>query len=171
MPGSGKDEFALVAREKGIEVVNMGDLVREFTISNGNDISNSGEVANFERTIHGMDIWAKRTIEKIKSNFVVVEGIRNVEEIDRFRKDMDIGLVVGISSGKETRFNRLLERKRGDDPKNFKEFEERENRELSWGIGNVFATADSYICNDSTIDHFKEKVQKFLSEHTIQQSS
>ncbi len=171
MPGSGKDEFAMVARKMGIEVINMGDVVREFTRNKGLSISMSGEIASRERRDNGMDIWAKRTIERVKSNFVVIEGVRNVEEIVRFRKDMQIGLVVGISSGRDIRFGRLLKRGREDDPKNIEEFQAREQRELSWGIGNVIATADHYICNDSTIDEFREKVTEFLREHIVQESS
>ncbi|MCL4412534.1 MAG: flagellar hook-basal body complex protein FliE [Candidatus Thermoplasmatota archaeon] len=168
MPGSGKDEFAMVAREMGIEVINMGDIVREYTSSTGVSISMSGEIASRERKANGMDIWAKRTIERVKSNFVVVEGVRNIEEIQRFRKDMVIGLVVSISSGRDTRYARLLKRGREDDPRNIEEFAVREKRELSWGIGEVLATADRYICNDSSIDAFKESVKEFLRQHIIQ---
>lgn len=171
MPGSGKDEFAIVAREMGIEVVNMGDIVREFTAEMNEPISRSGEVASLERERNGKDIWAIRTIKKIKSKLVVIEGIRNTEEIDRFRKDLDVGLVVGISSGRETRYNRLLKRGREDDPKNMEEFTARENRELSWGIGNVLATADYYICNDLSIEYFRNKVREFLKEHIDRESS
>ncbi len=171
MPGSGKDEFAMVARDMGIEVINMGDIVREYTSSTGVSISMSGEIASRERKANGMDIWAKRTIERVQSNFVVVEGVRNIEEIQRFRKDMVIGLVVSISSGRDTRYARLLKRGREDDPRNIEEFTVREKRELSWGIGEVLATADRYICNDSSIDAFRESVKEFLRQHIIQESS
>ena len=171
MPGSGKDEFAMVARDMGIEVINMGDIVREYTSSTGVSISMSGEIASRERKANGMDIWAKRTIERVQSNFVVVEGVRNIEEIQRFRKDMVIGLVVSISSGRDTRYARLLKMGREDDPRNIEEFTVREKRELSWGIGEVLATADRYICNDSSIDAFKESVKEFLRQHIIQESS
>ncbi|MEM0134212.1 MAG: AAA family ATPase [Thermoplasmatales archaeon] len=170
MPGSGKDEFAMVARKMGIEVINMGDIVREYTKSIGVSVSMSGEIASKERRNHGMDIWAKRTIEQVKSNFIVVDGVRNVEEIVRFRKDMEIGLVVAISSGKDRRFSRLLKRGREDDPRNIEEFMNRENRELSWGIGEVFATADRYICNEASIEEFRNKVSEFLKEHIVQES-
>jgi len=171
MPGSGKDEFAMVAREMGIEVINMGDIVREFTAGTGVSISMSGEIASRERKTNGMDVWAKRTIERVQSNFVVVEGVRNIEEIQRFRKDMVIGLVVSISSGRDTRYSRLLKRGREDDPRNIEEFTQREKRELSWGIGEVLATADRYICNDSTINAFRESVREFLRQHIIQENS
>lgn len=170
MPGSGKDEFASVAREMGIEVLNMGDVVREFTSELGLSVSMSGEIASRERKKNGMDIWAKRTIERIRNNFIVVEGIRNIEEIVRFKKDMKVGLTVGISSGKDNRLARLLKRGREDDPHNIEEFLAREKRELSWGIGEVFATADRYICNDLSIDDFRNKVRDFLREHTTQES-
>ncbi|MEM0073959.1 MAG: AAA family ATPase, partial [Thermoplasmatales archaeon] len=55
MPGSGKDEFANVAKEIGVEVINMGDIVREYTINSGLDISKSGDVASMERKLNGMD--------------------------------------------------------------------------------------------------------------------
>ena len=131
----------------------------------------SGEIASRERKANGMDIWAKRTIERVQSNFVVVEGVRNIEEIQRFRKDMVIGLVVSISSGRDTRYARLLKRGREDDPRNIEEFTVREKRELSWGIGEVLATADRYICNDSSIVAFRESVKEFLRQHIIQESS
>ncbi len=165
MPGSGKDEFANVARELGVEVINMGDIVREFTVKTGLDISKSGFVANEERKKYGMDIWAKRTLDRVKTKFIVIEGVRNVEEIQRFKQDADIGLVVGISSGRVHRLKRLLERGRADDPKNEEEFENREKRELSWGIGNVLATADYYICNEGTLDEFRGKVRDFIRAH------
>lgn len=165
MPGSGKDEFASVARDLGIQVINMGDIVREFTSRMGYNISESGIIASREREINGKDIWAVRTMERISGSLVVIEGIRNMEEIERFKKDLSVGLVVGISSGRGKRFERLLKRGRGDDPKNLEEFEKRENRELSWGIGQVLATADAYICNDGPIEEFRSKVSEFLREH------
>lgn len=168
MPGSGKDEFAEVARSMGIQVINMGDIVREYTANIGKEISESGNVASEERNRYGKDIWAVRTIERITDSLVVIEGIRNREEIDRFKRDMNIGLVVGISSGRGIRYARLLRRGRGDDPRNTEEFENRENRELSWGIGQVLATADAYICNDGTIDEFRSKVRDFLRDHITQ---
>jgi dephospho-CoA kinase len=171
MPGSGKDEFADVARSMKVEVVNMGDIVREYTREMGLDVSQSGLVASQEREKNGKDIWAKRTLEKIRTSFVVIEGIRNEEEIARFRKEADIGLVVGIGSGRKNRFERMVKRGRGDDPTTMEEFETRENRELSWGIGRVLATSDSYICNDGPIDEFRIKVRQFLSEHIVQQNS
>lgn len=167
MPGSGKDEFANVAREMGIEVINMGDVVREYTKKMGLDISQSGVVANEERRKFGMDIWAKRTIERVKSKFIVIEGIRNIEEIQRIKEEADIGLVIGISSGRIHRLKRLLERGRADDPKDEKEFEEREKRELNWGIGNVLATADYYICNEGSLEDFRMRVREFLMEHKV----
>ena len=74
MPGSGKDEFAMVARDMGIEVINMGDIVRKYTSSTGVSISMSGEIASRERKANGMDIWAKRTIERSVSQYVIDLG-------------------------------------------------------------------------------------------------
>ncbi|MGC8565694.1 MAG: AAA family ATPase [Thermoplasmata archaeon] len=165
MPGSGKDEFIKKARELGIEVISMGDIVRDYTLSLGMELSNSnvGTVANEERKKNGMDIWAKRTLEKIKSERCVIDGIRNKEEIEYFKNNFKEKItVVAILSSQQTRFKRIMVRSRKDDAKNWNEFVEREKRELSWGLGNVIALADYYIINEGTLDEFRSRVENFL---------
>jgi dephospho-CoA kinase len=44
------------------------------------------------------------------------------------------------------------------------EFDERDNREMGWGLGNVIALSDFMIVNDSDLDSFKEKVKRTLEE-------
>ena len=68
MPGAGKEEFLKVAQERNYEVIRMGDVVREFVASQGKLLRDDvvGSIASEERKKHGIDIWAKRTVEKIK---------------------------------------------------------------------------------------------------------
>ncbi|MEM0245962.1 MAG: AAA family ATPase, partial [Thermoplasmata archaeon] len=56
MPGSGKEEFKKIAETMGWNVVSMGDVVREYTISLGLEMNekNVGELASKERKEHGM---------------------------------------------------------------------------------------------------------------------
>ena len=41
-------------------------------------------------------------------------------------------------------------------------FDERDNRELGWGLGNVIALSDILIINNSDLDSFREKVRAEL---------
>ena len=69
MPASGKSEAVQLAKDKGIPVIRMGDLVWEETKRQGKPLNdkNVGSVASNMRKEHGMDVWAKRTVEKIHS--------------------------------------------------------------------------------------------------------
>ena len=68
MPGSGKSEAMAVAKELGYPVVRMGDLIWEEVDRQGLEriSKNVGAVANGMRESHGPDIWALRTIERIR---------------------------------------------------------------------------------------------------------
>ena len=57
-----------------------------------------------------------------------------------------------------------MKRKRIDDTFSKEDFDERDKRELSWGIGEVIALADVMIVNEEGIEEFKKKVEKVLGE-------
>jgi dephospho-CoA kinase len=42
--------------------------------------------------------------------------------------------------------------------------EERDKRELRWGLGAVIAAADIIISNEGSIDEFRDKIRKTLDE-------
>ncbi len=166
MPGSGKDEFVNIAKEAGFKDLHMGNTVKEFVIANGIEMTDKaiGKFASDERNKHGMDIWAKRTMEKVTdNNKTVIDGLRNYEELQYFKKIESTISVVAIFANRKTRLERILKRDRIDDIRSEKELIERDNRELSWGIGNVIALADYMIVNDSTLEVFRNRVREFLS--------
>lgn len=166
MPGSGKDEFKKVAQSMGWEVVSMGDVVRDYTRSLGLELNerNVGDVASRERKINGMDIWARRTVERIRGKKTVIDGVRNQEEVDYFKKILGKDMViVAVMSSQKSRYERMMKRGRIDDIHNFDEFLERDSRELSWGLGNVIARGDYYIVNEGTLEEYRNKVRSFLN--------
>jgi dephospho-CoA kinase len=125
------------------------------------------------REKYGMDIWAKKTLEKIKSNrkniCLVIDGIRNREEIDLFKKKLgDKFTVIAILASDDIRKKRVLKRKRKDDG-DIRDFIERDKRERSWGLGEVISNADIKIVNEGRIDDFRKKIEKILNtiEKTI----
>jgi len=165
MPAAGKSEAVQIAKDKGIPVIRMGDLVWEETKRQGKPLTDKdvGSVATTMRKKYGMDIWAKRTIEKIhtlkKSQHLVIDGVRNMEELDLFKKELGLDfLVVAIDASDETRRKRTLARGRTDDSKNLKDLEERDKREISWGLQKVIADADIIIQNNGTLEQMKKRV-------------
>ncbi len=166
MPGSGKEEFKKVALSMGWNVVSMGDVVRDYTSFLGLEMNekNVGEIASRERKEKGMDIWARRTLEKVVSKKTIIEGVRNIEEVEFFKKNLGENMIlVAILSSQKSRYERILKRGRRDDVKNFTEFIEREKRELSWGLGNLIAIADHFIVNEGRLEDFQENVKSFLN--------
>jgi dephospho-CoA kinase len=165
MPASGKSEAVQIAKDKGIPVIRMGDLVWEETKRQGKPLNdkNVGSVATNMRKEFGMDIWAKRTFEKIhtlkKASHLVIDGVRNMEEIEYFKKKLGLDfLVVAIDAPDEQRRKRAIARGRTDDSKDLKDLEERDKREISWGLQKVIADADIVIPNHGTVEELKKQV-------------
>jgi dephospho-CoA kinase len=165
MPGSGKEEFVSASAAKGYSVVRMGDVVRDEAVKRGlpMDDASIGGLAAGERQQHGAAIWAERTLERVKGDKCVIDGSRSLDEVERFRQAFGQKLLlVAVFAPESTRYDRLSKRGRGDDPKSIDEFRKRDKRELGWGLGSAFATADLVIVNDATVDGFKEKAAKVL---------
>ncbi len=165
MPASGKTEAVQLAKDKGIPVIRMGDLVWEETKRQGKPLNdkNVGSMANNMRKEFGMDVWAKRTVEKIhslkKAPHLVIDGVRNMEEIEYFKKELGLDFfVVAIDAPDDLRRKRAIVRGRTDDSKDLKGLEERDKREISWGLQKVIADADIVIPNNGSLDQFRKQV-------------
>jgi len=169
MPFSGKSEAVKIAKDMNIPVIRMGDMVWEETKNQGLKLNdeNVGIIANDFRKDYGMDIWAKKTLEKIKSleniEILVIDGIRNVEEIKTFETALGKKFIlIAVEVSDETRYKRAMTRNRKDDSKDIDLVKKRDKRELSWGLGNVIASSDIVITNEAGIDEFRQKIKNIL---------
>lgn len=165
MPGSGKGEIVRICEERGLPIVHMGDVVRDEARERGLELTdqNVGGLAQRERELHGYDIWAVRTLPRLKNDLCVIEGCRGDAEIRRFRSHLGRSLVVvAVHAHPQVRFERLVRRRRTDFPATMEEFDGRDLRELSWGIGNVIATADELLINEGSLEEFHEDVRALL---------
>jgi dephospho-CoA kinase len=174
MPFSGKSEAASIAKEMNIPVIRMGDFIWEETKSKGLKLNdyNIGKTADEMRKKYGMDIWAKKTLEKINSikkcKILIIDGIRNIEEIETFEKELGNNfLLIALQVTDEIRYKRAINRGREDDSKDLKLIKERDKRELSWGLGNVIASADIVMTNQGSIDEFKKRIKKILIKYNF----
>ena len=171
MPGSGKSVLSELAEKMGFPVIVMGDIVREETAKRGLEPTpeNVGKIMLMIREEEGPAVVAKRCLPKILksiSETVVVEGVRSLEEVEEYKKKLPNLKLVAIHSSPETRFHRLHNRKRSDDPKSWAVFSERDKRELSVGTGSVIAMADYMIINECPLNDFESEARKLFIEAT-----
>jgi dephospho-CoA kinase len=190
MPGSGKSVASEVARSMGLEVVVMGDIIRQEATRLGLSPTdeNLGRVGNLLRAGEGSQAVARRTLEQAKrsgKDLVVVDGLRSKDEIEFFRANSDGFHLVEVRASADSRLNRIANRGRSDDiipdreasessktavscnipfQKTAEALEKRERREIGWGMCDAFKEADLIIDNDGSLDKFRAKVQAFLKE-------
>ena len=167
MPGAGKATVKEIVQKIGYSVVVMGNEIREETRRRKLKPTpeNIGMVMLKLREEEGPYVVAKRCIpkiEKAKGRVVIVDGIRSPHEVEEFKKHFPNFTLIAIHASPETRFKRLFQRKRSDDPKGWETFMKRDLRELSVGLGNAIATADYMIVNEGTKTQLKRKVCEVL---------
>jgi len=171
MPGAGKATVREIVEKMGYPVVVMGNEIREEAKRRKLEPTpeNLGMIMLKLREEEGPAAVAKRCIpkmEKVGGKVVVVEGIRSLHEVEEFKRFFPNFTVIAIHASPETRFRRLFQRKRSDDPKGWETFMERDLRELSVGIGSAIATADYMIVNEGTKAQLKRKTRKVLKDVT-----
>jgi len=167
MPGAGKSVFSEVARGLGLRVVVMGDVVRDEALKRQLTPTQEtlGKLMVEMRRTFGSAVIAERCFHEVDATEgpVVIEGVRSLAELRAFRKRYGSVWVVAVHSSARSRFKRLKERGRPDDPKTWREFNLRDMRELRVGIGNVIALADFVLVNEGSITRFKRKAEDLLT--------
>jgi len=166
MPGAGKESVVERAILHGFSAYRMGDVVRRFATDNGISPEETGIYAARERELHGKDIWARRVMEQVLSDSaerVVIDGCRSDFEVEVFRRHFGRRMsVMAVHSSPATRFERLKRRGRADAPATREEFDERDRRELGWGVGRVIALADEMVVNEGTMQEFLTEVDAVI---------
>jgi dephospho-CoA kinase len=168
MPGAGKGVAAAAARQMGLNVLALGDVIREETERRGLEPTpkNMGAVMLQVRAEEGVAAVARRLIPKIEddqSNELVVDGIRSLYELDELRSKYDV-CTVTIHASPRTRFQRLLARNRSDDPRDLDTFTARDRRELNVGLCQVIALADVLLVNEGDIEELHAAFKEALSK-------
>ncbi len=166
LQASGKSEAAAVAREMGLPVVSMGDVIREETRARGLPPSEEGRVAIRLREEEGRDVVARRSrprLEALDAPLAFLDGIRSHAEVEFFRKWLgDRLLLVRVEAPEEVRFERIRRRARGDDASTRVAFRERDRREEEFGIRRAMDEARHEIRNDGNLGAFRRKAAEML---------
>lgn len=173
LPGSGKGEAATVAREEGIPVVVMGDVIREECRKRGLDpAEDHGRIAEALREEEGADAIAERTIPRVTEavsesdtdvDTVVIDGLRSRVELDRFREAFgDDFTLVAIRAPFDVRAERLAGRGRDATDESIEALRERDERELDLGMGELIEAADVEIENTGSLEAFRDRIRDVL---------
>ena len=170
LPGSGKGEAADVAREAGLPVVTMGDVIREACRERGLDPGeHHGEVAWALREEHGETAIADRTVDRVReavddaADAAVVDGLRSPAEVEVLESAFgEEFLVVAVDAPFDLRAERLGERGREATDRDREKLREREDRELGFGMGEVIAAADVTVDNTDTLAAFRGRIRRLL---------
>lgn len=171
MPASGKSEAARIASKMGIPVINMGDVIRKEVLKRGLEPtdSNTGMVATDLRKCEGMDAVARRCFSQIReagSELVVVDGVRGIAEVECFRQEFGKGFIlISIYAPIEVRFSRIQKRGRSDDMDSIDGLRCRDERELSWGMGEAIEASSIEIKNNFSLEIFRKDVAEVLSNY------
>ena len=168
LPASGKGEFSRIAREMGVPVVVMGDVIRRRAAEEGipEDDSGLGGIGNRLREEHGMDAIARFTIPAVEATaapLVVIDGIRGDAEVQAFRARFPEFVLVGIVASFEARLARLAARGRADDSGQRETLKLRDDRERGWGLARALRQAEHLIKNEGTLAEFEGKVRALLT--------
>lgn len=162
LPGSGKSTVAKLLKKKGFELVEMGDTVREKMKEKKIAITPES-IRKYSVSIRrkfGKEVVAKYAIQKIakikEGKNIAIIGIRSVQELKIFKRRMHDIKVIAVVAPTKARYARLVRRGYANDPKAFKQFEDREKEErLGYakgakkgeGVLGLVEHADYLICN------------------------
>jgi dephospho-CoA kinase len=172
LPGSGKSTASEFFKKKGIPVFRMGQVTDD-VLSEKKLISNEEN----ERTIReglrrefGEDVYAQKTVSKVsgmllENKLIVIDGMRNEEEFEYFKKHLTNLKVLFLSVDQKIRYKRLSERKVR--PLLEIEAKERDMNEIErLGVFTLRKSADYLVENEGTEGELNVKLEKVYLEIT-----
>ena len=169
LAGSGKGELAEVAREAGVPVVTMGDVIRAACRDRGLDpADHHGEVAQALREEDGPAAIARRSLPRVRealddADVVLVDGIRSDAEVDVFEGAFgETFSLVSVEAPYDVREERV--RERGRDNTDRETLAERDARELGFGMGRAMDRADLVVGNVASLERLRERARAVVEE-------
>jgi len=166
-PGSGKGVVARRAAVRGLTVLSLGDVVRAETADRGlpETTENVGQTALSMREEQGETIVVDRLMpslsEAMESSDVLIDGMRQTEELERLREHIGDVTIVALTASAQAREGWLAERGRGEDGGE-EEFAVREEREWNWSLEHLMAQAHAIILNEGSVEELGDRTDMIL---------
>jgi len=171
--GSGKSTTAdFLEKEKGFKRVTLSSFLEEEAVKrNVGKITRKilQDIANEWREKYGGGILAEKALLSLKNNNIdkaVIDGIRNIGEIEFLGKNANF-ILIAVIADRKVRFQRLQEFKRREDL-TWDLFEKLDYRDLGVGekktglqVAICIALADTFIINNSNKEEFIERLETF----------
>jgi len=153
----------------GFSYFSLSDVIRNEADKLGMQKTRENLIAlgNKLRENYGNGVLAQAIKEAIPQNKdVIIDSIRNPEEVDELRKLQGF-LLVGVDASEKIRFERMLARNRKGDPKTLEEFKTiNEDLAIEHGqkVQSCMKMADCIIMNDAVKEQLHSKISKLLKD-------
>ncbi|KAA0004479.1 MAG: hypothetical protein FE043_00590 [Thermoplasmata archaeon] len=152
-----------LAKLKELEKEMAGANAKEMEMEDAKGMEGAEEgTGEAGKAIHGA--MQENAMHENNEKIVIIDGIRNIDEVETFKKNVADFILVAVHASPKTRYGRMMKRGRQDDSLSVDDLRKRDERELAWGIGNAVAMADIIITNEGTLEQFREKVRGILDE-------
>ncbi len=170
--GSGKSTAAKFFEQKGYRVITLSSFLEDEAIKRKLPLIRKvlQDIGNEWREKYGSGVLMEKALKNVQTEEkIVIEGLRNLGEIEILKKKN--GILLAIVADRKVRFNRLKSLKRREElTENL--FEKLDLRDLGvnekiTGLQTAFciALADAFIDSNSDIENFYKKLDKFLNEY------
>jgi dephospho-CoA kinase len=165
MPAAGKNLAAQYAQAHQYPHFSTGDFVRAEIQKRGcmGDAETSAKVSTQMRGADGLGVTRIAVEEALrqKADLVFLEGIRSWPEIQLIRSKTPCTLVAVIAP-RNMRLNRIKQRGREDDSADY--FDNRDHREIEYGVAVCIALADAYVLNTGSLDDALLQLDEIVSK-------
>lgn len=142
----------------------MDVLERLYLPKDRNNLQTLGEVV---RKTFGSDVVVnafKKDLEKSRSQVVVVDGIRYMDEVDMLRS-FDNSFLLFMDAPARTRYERAVKRgEKGESKISFDEFLKMEQRGTEKNLPEIKKAADYVIENDGSMDALLKKIDSIVEK-------
>ena len=167
---AGKSTIAKYLAKRGFASYSLSDELRDILKIKGLEPTrdNLVSIGNEMRTKFGNSYLAERVLRKASENSVV-DSIRNLGEIDAFRKRGNF-ILIAVDAPLEARYQRAKERGRVAEGESLQQFMEKEARELKAASKNMqqleacMLEADFSIINASNVQSLYWQVETIIKK-------
>lgn len=169
---SGKGAAADFLRTKGFTFYSLSDVIREEVGRLGLEITRENLITTGRelRAKHGTGFLAEQILQKLEADQnYVIDSFRHPDEVSTFRKRADFALLA-VTATVETRFERIKQRARENDPETLDKFVALEEEEASsqsregQDLTATEALADFVVDNDSSLEALHQQLSGIIQQ-------
>ena len=169
---AGKSSIAEYLMKKSFYYYSLSDVIREQLKEQGIPITRENMInkGNQLRQSLGPGALGKLISQKLDDDKnYVIDSIRNPAEVEELKK-LGRFVLLYVTAPAETRFGRIKQRQREQDPQTFESFLHFEKLEMEnedktkQNLKGTSDMADKKVVNDGTVEQLHEKVDRTLAE-------